>query len=888
MAAPSSKPASQAPKPVTSSTPASNVSARLEKTHPGVRRSTPDSEALASSDDDGDHLLQNATSTTAPAPRPARRTSWLNEVPPTTVPRKASLTTVGPLSSGASNPSSPATEQSVWPTNTSPSIGSSITWNNVGNSSSFPWGTGIWNTESRKEPPPRLSEIVPSPTMSNPSTAGNYFAEEILSPTTRTTSGDSAIPFSIPLHPTPKTYRSQSYSVGQLDPEFLNFMENKSSTPYAGGRPRNGGQYSALQHRSSRPSLLGELGHDPATLGRVREDDDDDEEAGSPDGSDGSFSNYAANQARTIEQLARENALLRQAAGQMDNTFRDRAMSSASAASGYAIGSGLHNLHRIHGSVPEETDLAVEDLDEVGDIPGYNNIHSSARRRLSEHSANLEKQFTPFTSLENRALENVRKGHWQTSLGFGGVADIPQSRRHSFADIPIRHASVSSESQAAAGSRAGMGDREEDYANIADGPLPSIGQNREYPRFHVTPRPEEHEMETEYLRARRFAEAYFARDPALRATDGPSAVATSLHQAYTMPNAYGRHQPGLAHPHQNQLLYIVTFKCHRADVFYIQEDTGLQVKPGDLVIVEADRGTDLGTIQHANVTMQKARELKQQYAEEHYKWLMMFSRQGQNGASNVVNASGAVPGLNNRSAIGGMGPHGPHGMQDSTADIKPKLIKRLAQNHEILTLRDKEGNEAKAKRVCQQKVAEHRLNMEILDAEFQMDWKKLTFYYFADSYINFNSLVTDLFKIYKTRIWMSAINPASFVTPPSAGLPVPNPLTYSHDAQADRPLDSRVYGHTRDGMEGGRDAAANGMLRNTYAEPYQSFSQPSRQPEPGLGGLASADPFSPYYGPLDSGYVDYAAGAGTSGGPSRIHPAPNEWMSRFQGLSLNS
>ena len=52
------------------------------------------------------------------------------------------------------------------------------------------------------------------------------------------------------------------------------------------------------------------------------------------------------------------------------------------------------------------------------------------------------------------------------------------------------------------------------------------------------------------------------------------------------------------------------------------------------------------------------------------------------------------------------------------------------------------------------------------------DWKKLTFYYFADEYINFNSLVTDLFKIYKTRIWMSAINPASFQTPLS-GIQIP-------------------------------------------------------------------------------------------------------------------
>jgi hypothetical protein len=49
----------------------------------------------------------------------------------------------------------------------------------------------------------------------------------------------------------------------------------------------------------------------------------------------------------------------------------------------------------------------------------------------------------------------------------------------------------------------------------------------------------------------------------------------------------------------------------------------------------------------------------------------------------------------------------------------------------------------------------------------------LTFYYFADTYINFNSLVTDLFKIYKTRIWMSAINPASFASP-TLGLQAPS------------------------------------------------------------------------------------------------------------------
>ena len=193
-------------------------------------------------------------------------------------------------------------------------------------------------------------------------------------------------------------------------------------------------------------------------------------------------------------------------------------------------------------------------------------------------------------------------------------------------------------------------------------------------------------------------------------------MSASLHQAYNVHSPYGRPHSGLAQPNQNQRLYIVTFKCPSADVFYIQEYTGLQVNPGNLLIFDADRGIDLGTIQHANVTWQEARELKEKYAEEHYKCLMMFSRQSQGGASHVVNSS-----LGGRSAVGGMSPTGTHGSHEpQSTEIKPKLIKRLAQNHEILTLRDKEGNEAKAKRVCQQKVVEHRLNMEILDAEFQM------------------------------------------------------------------------------------------------------------------------------------------------------------------------
>jgi hypothetical protein len=190
-------------------------------------------------------------------------------------------------------------------------------------------------------------------------------------------------------------------------------------------------------------------------LGQVREDDDGDE---SLNGSESDMS-YSANQARRIEQLARENALLRQAAaaGQADNRYRERAGSAAS------LGGGAHSLHRIRGGVPEE-DLAVEDLGELRDISGYN-MHGNNRRRFSEHSPHPDPPFSSFAPpLENRALENVRKAHWQTSLGFGRVADMPQSRRHSFADIPMRHGSIGSvDSLNTATPRAAMGDRDDGY-----------------------------------------------------------------------------------------------------------------------------------------------------------------------------------------------------------------------------------------------------------------------------------------------------------------------------------------------------------------------------------------------------------------------------------------
>jgi hypothetical protein len=185
------------------------------------------------------------------------------------------------------------------------------------------------------------------------------------------------------------------------------------------------------------------------------------------------------------------------------------------------------------------------------------------------------------------------------------------------------------------------------------------------------------------------------------------------HTSVTISNPqFGTHRP-------RKLLYIVSFKCARVDVFYLLDNTGLNIKEGDIVIVEADRGQDLGTVQHAEVTPDDARNYKRRYGEEQYKWLMMFSKNNNQGS---VNPNAQVYGEENRGAGPSTAVNNAAGRgmsRDNFNNLKPKAIKRLANNHEIKMLAEKEGNEAKAKRTCQQKVAGLHLDMEILDAEWQ-------------------------------------------------------------------------------------------------------------------------------------------------------------------------
>jgi len=134
----------------------------------------------------------------------------------------------------------------------------------------------------------------------------------------------------------------------------------------------------------------------------------------------------------------------------------------------------------------------------------------------------------------------------------------------------------------------------------------------------------------------------------------------------------------------------VKFKSLRREVYKNMKELYLQT--GNYCIVEADRGEDMGTIE------------------------------------NVYTAS------------------------EEEIDNVDKEIIRHATPEDEEKLKEARAKEEKAVEVCQNKVAEHNLPMKLIDVEYQFDCNKITFYFTAETRVDFRELVRDLAAVFKTRI----------------------------------------------------------------------------------------------------------------------------------------
>lgn len=92
------------------------------------------------------------------------------------------------------------------------------------------------------------------------------------------------------------------------------------------------------------------------------------------------------------------------------------------------------------------------------------------------------------------------------------------------------------------------------------------------------------------------------------------------------------------------------------------------------------------------------------------------------------------------------------------AVVRPlKPVLRPANREDQRRVRENAEKEKKAFSICQKKIAEHKLEMKLVEVEYAFDGSKILFYFTADGRVDFRSLVKDLASVFRTRIELRQI-----------------------------------------------------------------------------------------------------------------------------------
>lgn len=140
----------------------------------------------------------------------------------------------------------------------------------------------------------------------------------------------------------------------------------------------------------------------------------------------------------------------------------------------------------------------------------------------------------------------------------------------------------------------------------------------------------------------------------------------------------------------------IAFKAGRIGIY--ANPARVEIKPEMLVVVEADKGFDLGKVLQ----------------------------------------------------VGRIGP------SYQTDEVLKNMV-RIATEADLQKQEENYRLEEKALRICKEKILNHHLNMNLVDTEYQWDHSKLTFYFTSDERVDFRKLVRDLAAKFRTRIELRQI-----------------------------------------------------------------------------------------------------------------------------------
>ncbi|MDY6041804.1 MAG: stage 0 sporulation family protein [Candidatus Faecousia sp.] len=86
-----------------------------------------------------------------------------------------------------------------------------------------------------------------------------------------------------------------------------------------------------------------------------------------------------------------------------------------------------------------------------------------------------------------------------------------------------------------------------------------------------------------------------------------------------------------------------------------------------------------------------------------------------------------------------------------------RSVLRLATAEDEKTLARNRSEEKRAFEICQQKIAAHGLDMQLVSAEYAFDGSKILFFFTADERVDFRELVKNLASVFHTRIELRQI-----------------------------------------------------------------------------------------------------------------------------------
>ena len=100
---------------------------------------------------------------------------------------------------------------------------------------------------------------------------------------------------------------------------------------------------------------------------------------------------------------------------------------------------------------------------------------------------------------------------------------------------------------------------------------------------------------------------------------------------------------------------------------------------------------------------------------------------------------------------------GPRDVPDSQVSRELKPIQRMADSVDVRRMEKNRADEKAAFELCSERIAAHKLEMKLVEAEYNLDRSKILFYFTADGRVDFRELVKDLAGALHTRIELRQI-----------------------------------------------------------------------------------------------------------------------------------